>query len=89
MVSRKELAAWMEDRKAEGARSTTLRTPVPPHLTGSDACIQESSSSFMLAMDDSAFLMTSSKRIVPGTELQGEVRSKYSRRGMAKQLLRR
>ncbi len=56
----------MEDRKAEGARSTTLRTPVPPHLTGSDACIQESSSSFMLAMDDSAFLMTSSKRIVPG-----------------------
>jgi len=68
MVSRKELAAWMEDRKAEGARSTTLRTPVPPHLTGSDACVQESSSSFMLAMDDSALLMTSSKRIVPGEE---------------------
>ena len=70
------LEAWREERKAEGARSTVLLTPIPPHLTGREACAQESTSSLMLQIDVKAPFMMSSRRVVPGDELQGAVRSR-------------
>src|ERR1043165_575565 len=49
-----------EDRKADGARSVTFLTPIPPHLTGSEACAQDSSVSFTLVIDETMPLITSS-----------------------------
>ena len=70
----------MEEIKADGARTTTLLSPTPTHLTGKDAWAQDSVSSWRLHSDVRAFLMTSSSSATPGDELQSDVRSKYSRR---------
>jgi hypothetical protein len=43
----------------------------------------------MLQIDVKAPLMMSSRRMVPGDELQGAVRSRYRRRGTAKHDLKR
>jgi len=76
-----------DDRKAEGERSAVLLTPMPPHLTGSEACAQDSSSILMLQMDESASLITMSRRPVSGEEQQGAVRRRYCSRGTARLLL--
>ena len=39
-----------EVKKAEGASWTPLRTPTPPHLTGSVACVQVRSFSWKLTL---------------------------------------
>src|SRR5271163_1229899 len=52
--------ACRDERNADGARTATLLTPIPPHLTGNDAWTQDSVSSFRLHRDESATLMTSS-----------------------------
>ena len=84
-----ELDAWREERKADGARSTVLLTPIPPHLTGSEACVHEFASNLMLHIDVKDPLMMLSRRVSAGEELQGEVRNRYRRRGIAKHDLRR
>jgi len=78
-----------EERNADGARSTVLLTPMPPHLTGREACVQESELSLTLQIEARASLMTSSKDAVSGEEEQGDVRSRYRRCGIAKLFLRR
>jgi len=78
-----------EERNADGARSTVLLTPIPPHLTGREACVQESELSLTLHIEARASLTTSSKHAVSEEEEQGDVRIRYSRRGIAKLFLRR
>jgi hypothetical protein len=84
-----ELVEIMEERNDPGASSVVPLTPIPPHLTGSEACTQDPSSSLTLHNDDTASLRTLSKWIVSDEVLHGAVRSRYWRRGIAKQLLRR
>src|SRR6267154_860086 len=91
---RGEVCVWLRkrrelERNAEGARSTVLLTPIPPHLTGREACSHESAVSLTLHIDSRASLMTSSRRVVTEEVLHGDVRRIYNRRGTAKLLLRR
>jgi hypothetical protein len=53
-----EEEAIKEERKADEARSTVLLTPMPPHLTGSEACAQEVESSLRLQITARASLTT-------------------------------
>ncbi len=55
-----------------------LLTPIPPYLTGREACAQESMPNLMLQIEVRAPLVTSSRRVVPGEHLQGAERSRYS-----------
>ena len=58
-----EAETSIDDKNADGARSSTLLTPIPPNLTGSDACAQASASSLRLPRLASVFLMTSSNLV--------------------------
>ena len=66
-----------------------LLTTIPPYLTGSEACAQESASNLMLQIDIKDPLMMSSRWVIAGEALHGAVRSRYRRRGIAKHDLRR
>jgi len=81
--------ACKEERNADGARSTVLLTPMPPHLTGREACAHASELNLALHIEARASLTTSLKLVVSEEELQGVMRSRYCRRGIAKLLLRR
>lgn len=72
-----EEEASQDERNADGARSTVLLTPMPPHLTGRLACAQESELSLALQIEARASLTTSSKLVVSVEELHGVVRRRY------------
>jgi hypothetical protein len=71
-----EEEAPQDERNADGARSTVLLTPIPPHLTGRLACAHESELSLALQIEARASLMTSSKLLVSEEELHGTVRKR-------------
>src|SRR6267154_1983368 len=76
-------------RKAEGAKVRISRTPTPPHLTGRDACVHDDSSKDIFRVLDSVSLIDplSTSRLDAPTV--GAERSRYERRGTAKQTLKR
>ena len=77
-------ADWMlsvdaaEARNAEGARTSTLRIPSPPCLTGRDAWIQLMSLRVQLAIFPMAVRCKSSNWMSAGFEVQGEALKTYS-----------
>ena len=78
-----------EAKKAEGASRVALRTPKPPHLTGSDAWDEAESVRLMFRMLLRSDLSRESKTCSSGAKKHGEMRKVYKSLGRAKGCLKR